>query len=219
MQKLLSISNLAQFTDKLVSHLLIDANVHFEFLPRHLATSSESTLVVEDYRLQLLASIKQFCSPQDVLLAVQNVLEVLSVAGKLGDGAVVGFAYRTQIQKLLDWGHSLDTVVGMHKEFLIHLCKHNSFDVTGDTVLGKSLFQSLCADVPPPSTFYVQHSFGGSSTHGSQGSRQWAGPVPPKDGCYTCGGEHFAANCPDCKGGPRGHGTGRGGHGGSFNPL
>ncbi len=110
MQKLLSISNPAQFTDKLVACLLIDANVHLrKFLPHRLAPSSESMFVVEGNRLQLSASIKQFCSPQDVLLMVQNVLEVLSAAGKLCDGAVAGFAYQAQIQKLLD-GAVLGTV-------------------------------------------------------------------------------------------------------------
>ncbi len=43
--------------------------------------------------MQLLASSKWFRSPQDVLLAVQNILEVLSVAGKLSDDAMAGFAY------------------------------------------------------------------------------------------------------------------------------
>ncbi len=58
-QKLLSISNPAQFTDKLVSCLLTDANVHLrKFLPRRLAPSSESTFVAEENRLHLLASIK-----------------------------------------------------------------------------------------------------------------------------------------------------------------
>ncbi len=72
-QKLLFISNPVQFTDKLVSRLLIDANVHLcEFLPRHLAPASESTFVVKDNCLQLSASIKQFRSSQDMLLAVQN---------------------------------------------------------------------------------------------------------------------------------------------------
>ncbi len=124
-QKLLSISNPAQFTDKLVSRLLTDANVHLhKFLPHHLAPASESAFVVEDNHLQLSASIKWFCSPQDVLLAMQNVLEVLLAMGKLCDGAVVGFTYRTQIQKLLDHGHSLDMVVGVHEELLMHLCKH-----------------------------------------------------------------------------------------------
>ncbi len=188
-QKLLSISNPAQFTDKLVSHLLTDANVHLhEFLPHRFAPSSESTFVIEDNHLQLSVSIKWFCSPQDVLLAVQNILEVLSAVGKLCDGAVVDFAYWTQIQKLLDCGHSLDTVVGVHEEFLMHLRKHDSFDVAGDTVLGKSLFQSLCASLPFPSSFLAQRNFGGSSTCGSWGSGQWAGPAPPKDGCYICGG-------------------------------
>ncbi len=167
-QKLLSISNPVQFMDKLVACLLIDGNVHLhEFLLHCLAPASESTFVVEDNRLQLSASIKQFHSPQDVLLAVQNVMEVLSVAGKLGDGAVAGFTYRTQIQKLLDQGHSLDMVVGVHEEFLMHLRKHDSFDVTGDTVLGKPMFQSLCADLLPPSSFYAQCNFGGTSTCGS----------------------------------------------------
>ncbi len=116
-QKLLSISNLAQFTDKLVSRLLVDSNVHLrKFLPRRLAPSSESTFIVEDNCLQLSASIKQFRSPHDVLLAVQNVLEVLSAAGKLGDGTMAGFAYRAQIQKLLDQGHSLDMVVRVHED-------------------------------------------------------------------------------------------------------
>ncbi len=69
--KLLSISNPAQFMDKLISHLLIDTNVHLhEILPRHLAPSSESTFVIEENRLQFSASIKWFHSPQDVLLAV-----------------------------------------------------------------------------------------------------------------------------------------------------
>ncbi len=77
-QKLLSISNLAQFMDKLVSHLLVNANVHLcKFLPHHLAPASESTFIVKDNHLQLSASIKRFRSLQDVLLAVQNVLEVL----------------------------------------------------------------------------------------------------------------------------------------------
>ncbi len=116
MQKLLSISNLAQFTDKLVSHLLADANVHLrEFLLRRLAPASESAFVVEDNHLQLSASIRRFRSPQDVFLAVQNVLEVLSAAGKLCDGAMAGVAYRAQIQKLLERGHSLDTVVRVHE--------------------------------------------------------------------------------------------------------
>ncbi len=76
-QKLLSISNPAQFMDKLVARLLTDANVHLhEFLPRRLAPSLESMFVVEDNRLQLSASIKRFRSSQDVLLMVQNVLEV-----------------------------------------------------------------------------------------------------------------------------------------------
>ncbi len=58
-QKLLSISNPAQFTDKLVSRLLTDANVHLhEFQPCRLTLASESTFVVEDNRLQLSASIK-----------------------------------------------------------------------------------------------------------------------------------------------------------------
>ncbi len=145
-QKLLSISNPAQFTDKLVSRLSVDANVHLrKFLPHRLAPASESTFIIEDNRLQLSASIKRFCSPQDELLAVQNVLEVLSAAGKLGDGAVAGISHRSRIQKLLNRRHSLDTVVGVHEEFLMHLCKHALFDVTRDTVLGKSLFQSpLC---------------------------------------------------------------------------
>ncbi len=81
-------------------------------------------------------------------------------------------AYRVQIQKLLDQGHSLDMVVGVHEEFLMHLCKHDSFDVAGDTVLGKSLLQSLCADLPPPGSFHVQRNPGGSSAHGSQGNGQ-----------------------------------------------
>ncbi len=72
---------------------------------------------MEDNRLQLSASIKKLHSSQDVLLTEQNVLEVLSVAGKLCDGAVAGFTYRAQIQKLLDHGHSLDTVVVVHEEF------------------------------------------------------------------------------------------------------
>ncbi len=102
-QKQLSISNPAQFSDKLVSCLLTDANVHLcKFLPRRLTPASESAFMVEDNHLQLSASIKQFRLPQDVLLAVQNVLEVLSAAGKLCDGAVASFAYRAQIQKLLD---------------------------------------------------------------------------------------------------------------------
>ncbi len=173
MQKLLSISNQAQFTDKLVSCLLVNANVHLrEFLPCHLAPSLESTFVIEENHLQLSASIKQFRSPQDVLLAVQNVSEVLSAAGKLGGGAVAGSAYRTQIQKHLDHGHSLDSVVGVHEEFLMHLRKHDLFDIAGDTVLGKSLFQSLCTDLPPSSSFHassfhVQHNSRGSSTCGS----------------------------------------------------
>ncbi len=125
MQKLLNISNPVQFTNKLVSRLLTDANVHLhEFLPHRLVLASESTFVVEDNRLQLSASIKRFRSPQDILLTVQNVLEVLSAAGKLCDSTVAGFAYRAQIQKLLDHGHSLDTVVGAHEEFLMHL--HNA---------------------------------------------------------------------------------------------
>ncbi len=132
-----------------------------------LAPASVSTLVVEDNHLLLSASIKWFWSPQDVLLAVQNVLEVLSAAGKLGDGAMAGFAYRAQIQKLLDHGHSLDMVVGVHEEFLMHLRKHDSFDIARDTVLGKSLFQSLCANLPPPSSFHAQRNFGGSSTRAS----------------------------------------------------
>ncbi len=107
-------------------------------------------------------------------LALQNALEALTAARKLGD-AVVGFAYRAQIQMLLDRGHSLDTVVGLHEEFLMHLRKHDSFDIAGDTVLGKSLFQSLCAELPPPSSFHVQHNSGGSSTHGLWGSGQRAG--------------------------------------------
>ncbi len=117
-QKVLSISNPVQFTDKLVSHLLLGANVHLhEFLPHRLAHTSKSTFVVEDNHLQLLASIKQFRSPQDVLLTVQNVLEVLSSVVKLCDGAVAGFAYWAQIQKLLDRGHSLNTVVGCTMSF------------------------------------------------------------------------------------------------------
>ncbi len=191
-----------------VSRLLIDANVHLhEFLPRHLAPSSESTFVVEENRLQLSASIKRFCSPQDVLLAVQNVLEVLAAAVKLSDGAVAGFAYRTQIQKLLDRRHSLDTVVGVHEEFLRHLCKHDSFDIAGDTVLGKYL---------SPSSFHAQRNSWGSGMYGSWGGGQQTGRAPPKDSCYTCGGENFAANCPDFKGLLIGHCTGCGGCGASF---
>ncbi len=56
---------------------------------------------------------------------VQNVLEVLLAAGKLCDGVMASFAYRTQVQKLLDRGHSLDMVVRVHEEFLMHLCKHD----------------------------------------------------------------------------------------------
>ncbi len=110
-----------------------------------------------------------------MLLAVQNVLEVLPAAGKLDDGAVAGFTHRTQIQKLLDHGHSLDTAVGVHEEFMMHLHKHDSFTTAGDTVLGMSLFQSLCADPPPSSSFQVQHNSWGSSTHGSWGSGQRIG--------------------------------------------
>ncbi len=140
-------------------------------------------------------------------------------AGKLGDGAVAGFTYRTHIQKLLDRGHSVDTVVRVHEEFLMHLHKHDSFNVAGDTVLGKSLFQSLCADLPPPSSTHARRNSGGSSTRGSQGSGQRAGRAPSKDGCYTRRGEHFAVNCPGRKGGSRGrgnHSIGQGGHGSSF---
>ncbi len=103
--------------------------------------------------------------------------------------------------------------------FLMHLRKHDSFDVAGDTVLGNSLLQSLCADLAPPSSFHGQRNSWGSGMCSSWGSRQRTGRAPTKDGCYTCGGDHFAANCPDCKGGPRGrdnHSIGWGGHGGSF---
>ncbi len=51
-QKSLGISNPAQFTEKLVLQLLTDGNVHLrEFLPHHLAPSSESTFVVEENHL------------------------------------------------------------------------------------------------------------------------------------------------------------------------
>ncbi len=106
---------------------------------------------------------------------MQNVLEVLLAVGKLCDGAIAGFTYRAQIQKLLDRGHSLDTLVRVHEEFLMHLRKPNSFNIAGDTVLGKSLFQSLCADLPLPSIIHMQHNSWGSSTSGSGGGGQWAG--------------------------------------------
>ncbi len=55
-------------------------------------------------------------------MALQNVLEVLSAAGKLGSGATAScFNYRGQIQKLLDQGYSLDAVVGVHEEFVMYL--------------------------------------------------------------------------------------------------
>ncbi len=57
----------------------------------------------------------------------------------------------------------------MHEEFLMHPCKHDSFNVAGDTVLGKSLFQSLCADLPSVSSSYVQCNSWGSCIHGSWG--------------------------------------------------
>ncbi len=90
-------------------------------------------------------------------MAVQNVLQVPSAAGKLGSGATVScFNYRGQIQKLLDRGYSLDAVVGVHEEFIMHLQKHDSFDVAGDSILGRSLFQSICADLPLPDVFQSQ---------------------------------------------------------------
>ncbi len=176
--------------------------------------------MVENNRLQLSALTKWFRLSQDVLSVVQNVLKVLSAAGKLCNGTMAGLAYRTQIQKLLNRGHSLDTVVGVHEEFLMHLHKHNSFNIAGDTVLGKSLFQSLCTDLPPPSSFHVQCNSWGSSTCGPRGSGQRTSWGPLKDSCNICGGdrgEHLAANCSDRKGRPsRGcgnRGTGQGGRG------
>ncbi len=104
-QKLLGPSNPAAFNDKLVSQLLSDGNVHLrEFLPCHLAPSSDTTFMVEDDHLQLSATVKQFRLAAGVLRAVQSVLGVLLVAGKLGMAAT--FAYRDQVQKLLDRGHS-----------------------------------------------------------------------------------------------------------------
>ncbi len=105
----------AQFLDKLILRLLVDGNVHlWEFLPHRLAPSSESTFVVEEKCFQLPASMKRFHSAQDVLVAIQNVLKILSAAGKLGSGVAAScFNYRGQIQKLLDQGHSLDAVVGV----------------------------------------------------------------------------------------------------------
>ncbi len=133
--------------------------------------SSESTFVVEENHLQLSASIKWFHSAQGVLVAVQNVLEVLSVAYKLGNGATAScLNYRGQVQQLLNRGHSLDAVVGVHEEFIMHLRKHDSFDVAGDSVLGKSLFQSKCADLPLLNAFQSQQSVRGSSWHSARGS-------------------------------------------------
>ncbi len=134
----------------------------------------------------------------------------------MGDGAMVDFAYRAQVQKLLDRGHSLslDTMVGVHEEFLMHLCKHYLFDIARDTMFGKSLFQSLCADLPPPSSSYVQHNSWDSGTSSAWGSRQYTDRAPPEDGCYICKVDHFAANYPDHKGRPRvrwNHGTSQGG--------
>ncbi len=178
-------------------------------LPCRLALSSESTFVVEENHLQRSASIKRFRSAQDVLVAVQNVLKVLSAAGKLGSGATMScFNYRVQIQKLFDRGHSLDAVVGVHKEFIMHLQKHNSFDVAGDSVLGKSLFQSICADLPPPNTFQSQQSVRGFSWRGARGGSLKGERPPPKDGCYVRKGEHFVQDCPKREGGPWGWGCG-----------
>ncbi len=106
---------------------------------------------------------------------MQNVLEVLSATGKLCDGTVAGFAYQARIQKHLRRGYSLDMVVGVHEEFLMDLRKHDSFDITRDNVLGKSLFQSLCTDLPPPSSFHVQCNSWGSGMHSLWGSGQWTG--------------------------------------------
>ncbi len=76
-QKLLGLSNPTAFNDKLVSRMLSDGNVHLrEFLPQRLAPSSDTTFVVEDSHLQLSATVKQFRSSADVLMAIQNVLEV-----------------------------------------------------------------------------------------------------------------------------------------------
>ncbi len=60
-------------------------------------------------------------------MAIQNVLEVLSAAGKIGAAAI--FVYGGQMQKLLDRGHSLAVVVGLHEEFLMHLWRQDSFNL------------------------------------------------------------------------------------------
>ncbi len=140
-------------------------------------------------------------------MAVLNVLKVLSAAGKLGNSAAAGCVnYRGQIQKLLDQGHSLDVVVGVHREFVMHLRKHDSFDVAGDSVLGKPLFQSICAKLPPPNTFQSQRSGRGSSWRSARGGSLKLERPPPKDGCYVCKGEHFACDCLEREGGSQGRG-------------
>ncbi len=162
-----------------------------------------------------MAFIKRYRSAQDVLVTIQNVLEVVSAAGKLGNGAAAScFNYRGQIQKLLDQGHSLDAVAGVHEEFIMHLWKHNSLDVAGDSVLGKSLFQSICADLPPPNTFQSQQLVRGSSWRGTGGGSLRGERPLPKDGCYVCKGEHFTRDCPKRERGPRGvgHGFSHGSH-------
>ncbi len=144
-------------------------------------------------------------------MAVQNVLEVLSAAGKLG--VAVTFAYRDQVQRLLDRGHSLAVVVGLHEEFLMHLCRQDSFDLAGDSILGKSVFQSLCTDLPPVSAQHYQQSFRGGSSRGARRGSFRGDRPPPKDGCYVCSSSHFASDCPDRKSTQRGHSFRGGSHG------
>ncbi len=45
---------------------------------------------------------------------------------------------------LLDRGHSLDTIVGVHGELLMHLCKHDSFNAAGDTAGQVAVPVHLC---------------------------------------------------------------------------
>ncbi len=51
------------------------------------------------------------------------------------------------IQKLLDWGHSLDCVIEVLEEFLMHLQKQDSFGMAGAQLWANpssSPFELIC---------------------------------------------------------------------------